>query len=132
MPPSEAEFRRLFTTTPLKRGGAINDISVFNPPISYRRGGGVLSALSGIARRVFPFIVKTMKPMAKQFGTSVINDVISGKRDFKTSVKKHGVRALKKTGSQFLKKSSKVDKQKRRISKTKRGKGYKRSVFDIV
>ena len=74
--------------SPLKHGGGLSDISILSPHISNRRGGGVLSTLSGIAMKIFPFMVKTLKPAARQFGASVLNDVISGRRDFKSSLKK--------------------------------------------
>ena len=132
IPPSQDEFKKLFMRSPLKHGGGLSDISIFSPHISNRRGGGVLSTLSGIARKVFPFMIKTLKPVAKQFGASVLNDVISGRRDFKTSLKKNGIKALKKSGSRILRPSGRVTKNRRRTKKVKKRRGYKTSVFDIV
>ena len=84
--------------------------------------------LSGIARRVFPFMMKTMKPVARQFGASVLNDVISGKRDLKTSIKRNGLRALKRTGKKILRGSGKQ--RRRLILNKKKNDLYKRIVFD--
>ena len=132
IPPSRDEFKKLFMTAPLRHGGGLSDISIFTPHISNRRGGGMLSTLSGIARKVFPFMAKTLKPVAKQFGASVLNDVMSGRRDLKTSLKRNGVKALKNTGSKILQQSGSVSKNRRKIKKVKNRRRYKTSVFDIV
>ena len=132
IPPSRDEFKKLFMRPPLRHGGGLSDISIFTPHISNRRGGGMLSTLSGIARKVFPFMAKTLKPVARQFGASVLNDVISGKRDFKSSLKRNGFKALKNTGSKILRQSRNVNKKRKKIGKkVKTRRGYKTSVFDI-
>ena len=104
MPPSEHEFKMLFLSTPLRKGGGIQDISVFQPKYSSlsrksRKGGGIFSFLT---KRVLPFIFKAAKPSAKTFISSVVDDVTTGKRPIKQSIKKHGIKALKDTGIKLI------------------------------
>ena len=117
IPPSEYEFKILFSTSPLHKESGLDDISIFQPKrlhhsVGNRRGGGIFSF---IAKRVLPFIFKAAKPAAKQFVSSVVKDTIKGKRPIKQSLKKHGIKALKDTGLKLLSGSGKIIK--------KRGKG---------
>lgn len=131
IPPSEADFKVLFNADPLKNGGSISDISFFTPA---KRGGGVLSLISRIAKRVFPFLVRSAKPAVKQFGLSMLNDVVSGRRNVKKSLKKRGIAALKQTGRNMIKEMNGSGRniKKGRIQKKKDVERYKRSVFDLV
>ena len=100
IPPSEHEFKVLFSSTPLHKGSGLDDISIFQPKrlhhsVGNRRGGGIFSF---IAKRVLPFIFKAAKPAAKQFVSSVVKDTIKGKKPLKESLKKHDIKALKDTG----------------------------------
>ena len=104
IPPSEHEFKILFSSTPLQKGGGLDDINIFQPKTfsrlsGSRRGGGIFSF---IARKVLPFIFKAAKPAAKTFVSSVVKDTIKSKKPLKELVKKHGVRALKETGLNML------------------------------
>ena len=117
IPPSEYEFKVLFSTAPLHKGSGLDDISIFQPKrlhhsVGNRRGGGIFSF---IAKRILPFIFKAAKPAAKQFVSSVVKDTIKGKRPIKQSLKKHGIKALKDKGLTLLSGSGKIIK--------KRGKG---------
>ena len=110
IPPSEHEFKLLFASPPLHKGGGIDDISIFQPKKSFithksRRGGGIFSF---IAKRVLPFIFKAAKPAAKTFVGSVVQDVIEGKTPIKKSLKRHGVKALKDTGLKLISRSGKI------------------------
>ena len=58
IPPTENKFRKLFLSDPLRKGGGFEDISVFHPPPTYTRGGGIFSTLTGIARKALPFLIK--------------------------------------------------------------------------
>ena len=69
IPPSEYEFKVLFSSTPLHKRSGLDDINIFQPrkihhSVGNRRVGGTFSF---IAKRVLPFIFKAAKPAAKQF-----------------------------------------------------------------
>ena len=90
IPPSEYEFKVLFSSSPLHKGSGLDDINIFQPKrihhsVGNRRGGGIFSF---IAKRVLPFIFKAAKPAAKQFVSSVVKDTINGKKPLKQSLKK--------------------------------------------
>ena len=126
-PPTESEFKQLFLSTPLRKGGGLEDISVFTPKgIPYRRGSGVLSFISGVAKRILPFLMRAAKPAAKEFGSSVIKDVIRGKQPIRKTLKKNGIKAIKKTGLKLIRGSGKI------IKKTKQTRRYKRDIFDSL
>ena len=119
IPPSEYEFKVLFSSTPLHKGSGLDDISIFQPKrlhhsVGNRRGAGIFSF---IAKRVLPFIFKAAKPAAKQFVSSVVKDTIKGKKPLKESLKKHGIKALKDTGLNLLSGSGKIMKKRRITSK---------------
>ena len=149
-PPSETEFKQLFLSSPLKKGGGLEDISIFQPRgIPHRRGSGIFSILSGVAKKVLPFLMKAAKPAAQEFGSSVVRDILK-KKSLRQSLKKNGIKALKKTGMRIVRGSGRVKKKKmrnnnksnkirrRRRKKNKknnkkrssRSKGYKSSIFD--
>ena len=76
IPPSEHDFKVLFSSTPLHKGAGLGDINIFQPRRSSHargntRGGGIFSF---IAKRVLPFIFKAAKPSAKTFVSSVVKD----------------------------------------------------------
>ena len=59
IPPSEYEFKVLFSSSPLHKGSGLDDISIFQPKrlhrsVGNRRGAGIF--LVFIAKRVLPFI----------------------------------------------------------------------------
>ena len=119
IPPSEYEFKVLFSSTPLHKGSGLDDISIFQPKrlhhsVGNRRGAGISSF---IAKRVLPFIFKAAKPAAKQFVSSVVKDTIKGKKPLKESLKKHGIKALKDAGLNLLSGSGKIMKKTRITSK---------------
>ena len=124
-PPSENEFKHLFLASPLKKGGGLEDISIFQPKgIPHRRGSGIFSILSGVAKRVLPFLIKAAKPAAQEFGSSIVKDVLR-KKPLRQSLKKNGIKALKKTGLRLVRGSGKMKKKKSKSSN-----GYKRCIFD--
>ena len=115
IPPSEYEFKVLFSSSPLHKGSGLDDISIFQPKrlhrsVGNRRGGRIFSF---IVKRVLPFIFKAAKPAAKQFVSSVVKDTIKGKKPIKQSLKKHGIKALKDTGLNLLSGSGKIIKERR-------------------
>ena len=151
-PPSETEFKQLFLSSPLKKGGGLEDINIFQPRgIPHRRGSGIFSILTGVAKKVLPFLMKAAKPAAQEFGSSVVRDILK-KKSLRQSLKKNGIKALKKTGMRIVRGSGRVKKKKmrnnnnsnkirrrrRRRKKNKknnkkrssRSKGYKSSIFD--
>ena len=113
-PPTENEFKQLFLFSPLRKGGGLEDISIFTPKgLQYRRGSGILSFISGVAKRVLPFLIKAAKPAAMEFGSLVVNDVVQGKHPIRKSLKKNGLKVLKKTGLRLMKGSGKNIKKKK-------------------
>ena len=116
-PPSESEFKQLFLSSPLKKGGGLDDINIFQPRgIPHRRGSGILSMLSGVAKKVLPFLIRAAKPAAREFGSSIVRDVIK-KKPLRQSLKKNGIKALKKTGVRLIRGSGKIKKRRRKINK---------------
>ena len=127
-PPSENDFKHLFSTLPLRKGAGLGDISVFQPPgIGFRRGAGILSFISGVAKRVLPFLAHAAKPAAKEFGAALVKDIIQKKKPIRKSLKKNGIKALRKTGLRLLRGSGKIKKKK---MKRRNSCGYKRNIFD--
>lgn len=128
VPPSEVEFLHLFNDATesvlLRKGGGLSDIVVYQPPSRFRQGGGLLSMIAGLARKVLPFLAKAAAPAVTEFGSSVMRDVTTGRRPLKKSLKKHGLRAVKKTGSRLLKGG--------RVTTPKRKALYKKDVFDYL
>ena len=136
-PPTENEFKQLFLSSPLRKGGGLDDISVFQPKgLAYRRGSGILSFISGVAKRVLPFIIKAVKPTAKEFGSAVIKDVIAGDKPIRNSLKRNGVKALKQTGLRLIRGSGGVNKRLEgsggKKKTKKRNSRYKRDIFDMI
>lgn len=157
VPPTEEDFTNLFSSVPLRKGGGLDDINIFQPytlpSSSHRKGGGIFSLISSLARKVLPFLFKAAKPAAKEFGSSVLQDVIRGDVPIKRSLKKHGINALKDTGVRLLKGSGRITKarrvlkknrartgmkkkKKKRITikkkKKKKSTGYKRDIFSMI
>ena len=134
-PPSENEFKQLFLSSPLRKGGGLDDISIFQPKgIPYRRGSGVLSFISGVAKKILPFIWKAAKPSAKEFGSNVVRDVLN-KKPLRQSLKKNGLKAVRKTGVRLIRGSGKVQKKRRNMVKKKKNKtagqsNYISNIFD--
>ena len=78
IPPSENEFKHLFLSIPLRKGGGIEDINIFQSSVGYRKGSGILSFISGIAKKVLSFLVRAAKPAVKEFGSSIVTDMMEG------------------------------------------------------
>ena len=131
VPPSENEFKQLFLSSPLKKGGGLEDINIFRPQgIPHRRGSGFFSVISGVAKKILPFLMKAVKPAAQDFGSSVVRDVLR-KKTLSKSLKKNGIKALKKTGMRLVKGSGKIQKKKNiKKNKKRKNKGYKSCIFD--
>ena len=125
-PPSEHEFKQLFISAPMRKGGGLEDISIFQPRgISYLRGSGIFSLISGVAKRIFPFLIKAAKPAAKEFSSAIVKDIIKGKKPLRKSLKQNGIKALKKTGLRLIRGSGKIKKKRAAC-------GYKRDIFDEI
>ena len=143
IPPSEEDFKRLFLSQPLRRGGGLEDISIYYP--GRRRGGGILSAISGVARKVIPFLFRAVSPSAKEFGKAVITDMITEKRPLRESLKRHGIKAARSAGLRILNGSGRVrnrsirkKKKKKKGSKVRnagrrrRVESYKNDVYELL
>ena len=149
-PPSENDFKQLFLSSPLRKGGGLDDINIYQPRgIAHRRGSGILSFISGVAKRVLPFIIKAAKPSVKEFGSSVVKDLVHGNRPLRKSLKKHGIKAVKQTGLRLIRGSGRIMKKnkKKKNNKISPGKrkntpcmkkrkkkscGYKRDIFEMI
>ena len=125
--PTEYEFKRLLSANTVIRnnyGGSLSDIRIFTPTLR-RRGGGFFA---DIAKKVLPFLVKNVTPAAKEFGASVIKDVLLDNKPIRNSIRKRGVNALKNVGRSILKGSGRVKKRK---NKAKKAKTSTRSIKDV-
>lgn len=74
----------------------------FYPGIRYQRGHGVLGRLFG---RVLPSLLPILKSIGKTVlgtGLDVADDVVSGKSDFKSSIKARGMSAAKDTAQSLI------------------------------
>ena len=137
--PSVEDFSLLFEDKGLKRGGAIEDISVFTNPRRGLNGGGLFSLLSGLVKRVAPVVKRIIMPSALEFGQNILSDLQTGKSDIKSALKERGMQALKSTGRRFLtgrgsrKRKRKAVKNKRKKTKRLKTKNeaYK-DVFDMM
>ena len=83
--------RREFDTLFLERqtqGSGLDYIRIFLPPPvpRGRRGGGIFTVLSGLAKKAVPFLLRNVAPEAIQMGKDVLGDVLEGHR-FHESVK---------------------------------------------
>ena len=143
-PPSERDFMRLMRSEDslvTRRGGGLDDISVYRPPSYYRKGGGIFSFLANVGRKAIPFISKIAKPALLDFASNVIGDLKDG-GDLKASVRSRGISALKNVGSRAMRgggrRRVKACQGVRRKAKTSRkGKrtrtgAYKRDVFSMA
>ena len=143
IPPSEHDFKRIFLSIPLRKGGAIEDINVFQSSLGRRKGSGILSFISGIAKKVLPFLVNAAKPSVKEFGTSVVKDMIEGNTPLRKSLKSNGMKALQQTGLRLIRGRGRVNVKntniKKRIKKNTNKKNnknpsrkYKRDIFELL
>ena len=119
IPPNENEFRELLSPQSVDNilkvhGGGLSDIRTFTPA-PRRRGGGIFST---IAKTIFPFLMKTVTPVAKEFGSSVLKDVFIDKRPLKSSLEDRGIGALKEVGKRVFNGSGRVRKRRRMQNKT--------------
>ena len=103
IPPSQNDFKKLLlgaeTGLKNKSGGGLSDISVFTPYMPTRRGGGIFST---IAQNIIPFLTKTLKPVAQEFGANVARDVLIDKKNLKSSLKNRCAQALKSTARRIV------------------------------
>ena len=116
-PPTADQFKSLFQHAPPpphhgfknrdRLGGGLSDITIFTPysrgrgggPLGRRRGGGIFS---NIAKRILPFLFRTIKPSVQSFGKNMIQDVIVNKKNIKESLKRRGKESLKDAGKRLL------------------------------
>ena len=121
----EKEFFKLYH--PNQRGGAVGaDGSVFFKAYGSRqRGHGIGGIFGAIGRRLLPFIGKYILPHAKTALERVATDVIHNKRNWKESVKEHGVNALKGVGSSIFTQSGSGVRRKRTAAQ-QHGCGFKK------
>jgi hypothetical protein len=104
-PLEEVEFDLLFDVPKRGGGGAggAGNQSVFSSRVYRQRGSGFLSVLGNLARRIFPFMSKYVIPAATTFGQNVLGDVSSGQQgNFRSSLKRHGLNALRQVGQSVL------------------------------
>ena len=128
MQPTENEFRKLLSSNNVLKnssGGALSDIKIFTPT-PRQRGGGFFT---DIGKKIIPFLVKSVAPVAKEFGSSVVKDVLINNKPIKDSFKHRGVAALKRVGRNMVGDSGGVLKRVNRRSKIK--KKNKNAIKDV-
>ena len=126
IPPSVSEYHTLFSNGKqiTSRGSGIDDIVTLSYEPSYHRGGGLFSALAGLAKRAFPFLVKNViVPSARTFGNNVLDDISQGK-NLKGSIKKHGINSLKQAALKLTRGGG-----KKKVKRVGRKKCYKKDIF---
>ena len=119
LPPSEEEFLRLFANNGLK-GAGFSDIRTpqFYPPNrSHQRGAGFFSTLANIAKSAAPFLIRNIAPSAMHFASGVFDDLSTGNRKLKDSLKKRGIDAVKEIGRRVMKGGGRKKKKKARSAK---------------
>ena len=92
--PSKDEFLTLFRGPHLLRGAGLSDITTFQSPILYQRGGGFFNILKGIGKRALPFIMKHVVPEALDMSKGILEDVTKGQVKLKDALRTRGTRAL--------------------------------------
>lgn len=121
--PSVQEFETILAGGfRLSRGGKLDDIRYLRNPHTYQRGSGILSFLSGIARKTIPFLFQHVLPEAGTLFKNVSADLNQG-RSLKNALKRHGTTALKNVGKRVIggknKKKNKCKLPKKRVVKVK-------------
>lgn len=128
--PTEYEFRKLLSSNNVLKnsnGGALSDIKIFTPT-PRRRGGGFFT---DIGRKIIPFLVKSVTPAAREFGSSVVKDLLINNKSLKDSVKHRGVAALKRVGRNMVGDSGGVLKSVKRNGRSKIKKKRKNAIKDV-
>jgi len=118
--PPEADHYMILFQEPrlLSRGGGLDDIQTFKSPVIYQRGAGILSILGGIARKAIPFIVRNVLPPALNMGSRVLDDVSSGKKKIRESLREHGLAALSDVGNRVMRGGQRKTKRKKTKKKS--------------
>ena len=101
---SEQEFNSLSGSfSPIISGQGQGDINIFRRYRSNRltRGRGLLSILGQLGRKALPFLKEWILPSAKEYGKSVLGDVIGGK-SLKSSLKSRGKESLQNIGQRIV------------------------------
>ena len=121
IPPTRHEFDGIFLEGHV-RGGGLEDIRIFLPPPIQRgrRGAGIFTALSGLAKRAIPFLMRNVAPEAVRMGKGVIGDVLEGRR-LRDSLKARGLTILKGVGER-LARGGKIRKKHKKVITKKRKK----------
>lgn len=117
----------------LTYGNGLNDINVFKR-YNLRKGSGQLNIGHGIftnilakyGPRIVPFLQKYLLPAAKQMGSNVAADVLSGKVSLKKSLKTRGKESLKHMGAKIIKGDGSYISRKKKNKLNRRKKYYKR------
>ena len=122
-----------------RRGGGLDDITVYRPPDYYRRGGGLFSFLANVGKKVVPFISRIAKPALLDFASNVIGDIKEG-GDLKSSLRSRGVTALKDAGKRVIRGGARkrvkpcqgVGLRRKARGKRAKTRPYKRDVFSMA
>ena len=100
---SEKEFIELVRNENIiaLHGGSLKDINIFRIDRKPLHGSGIIDTLTKIGRFIFPAVKKYIAPAALDFTKDVYNDMRDG-RKIRESLKKQGVKSLKRLGSRIL------------------------------
>merc|ERR1739842_1254 len=100
---SEKEFIDLIRNENILslHGGSLKDINIFRIDRKPLHGSGIIDTLTKIGRFILPAVKKYIAPAALDFTKDVYNDVRDG-RKIRESLKKQGVKSLKRLGSRIL------------------------------
>lgn len=118
----KVDFFKLYNP---QRGGALGDDGslYFKAYGSRQRGHGFGGIFGAIGRRLLPFLGKHVLPHARTAIGQIASDLIDNKRNWKDSIKQHGLDALKGVGKSIFTQSGSGVRRRRTAQK---GKGFKK------
>ena len=111
---SPEEYSALF-----QQGGSKGDITTFNAPHFYQRGGGFLTVLGKLTRRAIPFIRRYILPTFGDIARDVSHDYAAGE-NFKQSLKKNSINNVRNLGSKLLQRGAGGSRSKSNKKKKKK------------
>ena len=126
----EKEYLRLFSNNYL--GGGVEDIKLYTEKENYqnlfrnKKGGGVFSFLSSIAKKSLPFIKKYIFPEAINLSTSLLEQSNTPEGVTKKNLKELSKQSFKNIGKKIINSGGFKRRRykKRQVKKKKIKKGY--------
>ena len=128
IPPTAAEFSRLFSDDGQLSGGGMQDIRIYTPPSRSPRGAGIVSLLAGLGKKIVPFLMRTILPEGLSMAHNVISDINSSISS-RQSLKRRGLQSVSNVGRRVLRGGGGKTKRIRMRQKKKKTKKKKKCVL---